>query len=323
MKAVRIYNEFNRFVVDWTLNTLCTYKCSYCPPSLNSGKNIIFQKETDQEIVLRFLSNLKNQTKGRSVHLFLNGGEPTISHVFEPIIDFVEEAGWCAYVSTNASRTIDWWKNYAPKIFKISVSYHPEFATDDIFEKVKEIGKLTNVGVFVLMYPPYWDKAVDAFEKFRQFPNITLEPSRVFKREEIGSHDKSYDYSEEQQRWFEQNSGLNIRAEKIVKLAPENNIFGETKVQYDDGTIERLDEVLWTNLRKNSFTDWICNMGIDHILIRGDGEILQSACNQAKRISNIRDFSTLTVEPTVCKMKWCMCTADVQIPKKSPLDNLL
>jgi MoaA/NifB/PqqE/SkfB family radical SAM enzyme len=317
MKPIKIYNEFNRFVVDWTLNTLCTYKCSYCPPSLNSGQNIIFQKESDNIIVSRFLENLQRQTKDKSVHVFLNGGEPTISHVFETIIDFIEDAGWCAYVSTNGSRTIDWWRRYAPKIFKISVSYHPEFADDTIFEKVREIGKLTNVGVFVLMYPPYWNKSVEAFEKFRQFPNITLEPSRIFRREEIGSHDKSYEYSESQLQWLTENSGLNIRAEKIIKLAPENNIFGETKVQYDNGFVERLDEVLWTNLRKNSFIGWHCNMGMDHILIRGNGDILQSACNQAKKLGNIRNFSTLDKEPTLCRMDWCMCTADIQIPKTS------
>lgn len=316
MKPIRIFNEHNRFVVDWTLNTLCTYKCSYCPPNLNSGKNIIIRKENDSDIVVNFLKNLKEAVKGRSVHIFLNGGEPTISHVFENIIDFCEEAGWCAYVSTNASRSIDWWRKYAPKIFKISVSYHPEFADDEVFEKVKEIGKLTNVGVFVLMYPPYWDKSVRAFETFKTFANITLEPSRVFRREIVGSHDKSYDYSNEQSKWLEDNSGLNIRASTMIKLAPENNIFGETKVEYDNRQIERLDEVLWTNLGKNKFKGWLCNMGVDHILIKGDGDILQSACNQAKKIGNIKDFAKLDADPTQCLMEYCMCTADVQIPKK-------
>jgi organic radical activating enzyme len=320
MKPIRIFNEHNRFVVDWTLHNLCTYKCSYCPPFLNRGENVIYEKEQDPIIVRNFLENLKKYLGKRSVHIFLNGGEPTISNCFETIVDFCDEVGWCAYVSTNASRSLDWWKRYAPKIFKISVSYHPEFADEEIFNKIKEIGKLTNVGVFTLMYPPYWSKSVDAFNRFKEFPNITLEPSRVFRREHADMFDISYDYSREQLEWLEKHSGLGIRAKEMVIHASQDNLFGETRVEFDTGESERLDEVEWTNLRKNKFKGWLCNMGIDHIAIRGNGEILHSACKQAKVFTTIKDFSGLETNPTLCETSYCMCTADVMIPKLKVID---
>jgi len=313
MKFVKIFNDVNRFTVDWTLNTLCTYKCSYCPPGLNSGKNIIFNKKKDPEIVREFLINLQSQLQDRSVHIFLNGGEPTISPSFETIADFCNDAGWCLYVNTNASRSIEWWREYAPKIYKITVSYHPEFADEEIFEKVREIGTLTNVGVFTLMYPPYWNKSVGAFEKFKTYPNITLEPSRVFKRE-ISKSNESYEYTDEQLKWFEDNSGLQIRGG--IRSAPKNNFFGKTFVVSEDGSSEKLDEVKIVNLGQNNFVNWSCNMGIDHIFILGDGNIRHSACLQAFTFSTISTFKELPKTSTLCKTNLCMCTTDVMIPKE-------
>lgn len=312
MKPVKIYNDVNRFVIDWTLNTLCTYKCSYCPPTLNSGKNLIYDKDNDSAIVKNFLTKLHNEIKGQSVHVFLNGGEPTISHSFETIIDFCNDVGWCSYVNTNCSRTIDWWKRWAPKIFKVTVSYHPEFADDEIFGKVKIIGELTNVGVFTLMYPPFWTKAKQAFEKFKTYSNIALEPSRVFKRN-ASDASVSYEYSEEQVKWLNENSGLNIRGS--TKPPPKNNYYGKTYIEYDNGEAHYLDEVLFVNTRRNSFKGWQCFMGTENIWISGNGDIKDSACPQAKVFSTIKDFNGLKTTPVICKMDWCMCTSDVLLSK--------
>lgn len=316
MIPIKIFNDVGRFTVDWTLNTLCTYKCSYCPPSLNSGTNIIKSKAEDPALVRSFLEKLHSQLNGRSVHIFLNGGEPTISPSFETIIDFCNDVGWCTYVNTNGSRTIEWWKEYAPKIFKVTLSYHPEFADEEIFEKVKVIGSVTNVGVFTLMYPPYWEKSVAAFEKFKSYPNITLEPSRVFRREVVGLSDASYDYSDEQLAWLSDNSGLQIRGG--IKTPPKNNYYGTSFIEYDNGEIKQLDEVEFVNTGKNSFTGWHCNMGMDNLFILGNGDINHSACPQAqaKPFSTISTFHSLPTTASICKMKWCMCTSDVMIPKE-------
>lgn len=312
---IKIYSDNNRFTIDWTLNTLCTYKCSYCPPDLNQGKNIIFSKSTDEQIVISFLEKLDTEIKDRSVHLFLNGGEPTISHLFEPIIDFCDEAGWTLYVNTNLSRTLDWWIKHADKIFKITVSYHPEFAPDEIFEKVKVLSQITNLGVFVLMYPPLWNKSVDAFDRFRSIPNITLEPSRVYKRDSK-QQDESYIYNENQLAWLETHSGMKIVAEHHVKLAHERSYWGETYVRYNDLSEEKLDEVEFVNLRKNNFKGWNCSIGKTHIFIQGNGSIYSGTCSTAKKIADMKDFVRLPDEEVICQTEWCMCTGEVTVNKE-------
>jgi MoaA/NifB/PqqE/SkfB family radical SAM enzyme len=310
MIPIKIFNDTNRFVVDWTLNTLCTYHCSYCPDMLHRGVNVFKSKQEDPIIIHNFLTNLADKLKGRSVHIFLNGGEPTISPSLETIIDFCNEKKWCLYVNTNGSRSLDWWKDYAKKIYKVTISYHPESVDDSIFEKVEYIGTQTNVGVFTLMYPPFWDKSVTAFERFKSVPDITLEPSRVFKRDEL-AHDKSYEYSAEQLAWLEVNSGLGIRG---TSFAPdEHNYYGQTFIEYSNGEIEKFDEVECVNNLKNIFTGWTCTMGSNHIYIDPFGTIKHSACNQARSLGNFENFDF--AEPQICQVKYCTCTNDVLIPK--------
>ena len=312
---IKIYSDNNRFTIDWTLNTLCTYRCSYCPPDLNQGKNIVFSKSTDEVIIRSFLEKLDTEIKQRSVHLFLNGGEPTISHLFEPIIDFCAKVGWTSYVNTNLSRSLDWWLSASDKVFKVTVSYHPEFATDEIFHKVEKLSQRVNLGVFVLMYPPFWNKSVAAFERFRSIPNITLEPSRVYKRNERQS-DESYNYSNEQLDWLEQNSGLRIVATENVKLASERSYWGETYVRYNELSEEKLDEVEFVNLKKTNFKGWNCSIGQNHILIHGDGTIYSGTCSTSRKISTIKDFVKLPAQGVVCKTDWCMCTGEVMVNKE-------
>lgn len=309
---MKIYNDANRFVIDWTLNSLCTYHCSYCPEGLHRGVNHIKSKQEDPALVKQFLVKLKDYLGSRSVHIFLNGGEPTISPSFETIIDFCAENNWCAYTNTNASRSIEWWQEYADKIYKVTVSYHPETADDSIFEKVRYIGSRTNVGVFTLMYPPYWDKAITAYNSFLKMDNVTLAPSRVFNRQS-GASDVSYEYSAEQLDWLEKNSNVLFRGN--TQPPPAGNYWGNTYIE-TDGISQILDEVSLVNSKKNTFVDWKCNMGVDHIYIDQFGNIKQSACRQAETFSSIVNFTGLLVESTVCKTAWCMCTADVLIPKE-------
>lgn len=316
MTPIRIYNDANRFTIDWTLNTLCTYHCSYCPPSLHMGNNFFKSKKEDPEIIDRFLNNLAAEIKGRNVHMFINGGEPTISPVFEQIINFVDSQGWCAYVSTNGSRSLDWWQEYARKVYKITVSYHPETVVDEeLFEKLEYMKTQTNVGVFVLMYPPLWDKCIAAYRRLEDM-GITRGISRVFKRDS-GQFSESYTYSDSQLAWMEENSRVIFNNDQS-KPPPNDNYYGNTKIDYknnEDIITENLDEVEFTNSRKNTFKGWTCYMGKEHIAIDGQGTVLQSTCSTAISLGTLENFTGLSPSFTVCRSDYCMCTLDVQIPK--------
>jgi organic radical activating enzyme len=149
MKPIEIYDKNNVLVINWTLNSICTYHCTYCPDLLHRGTNTIIDKLQDRTILENFLSNLKNEVGDRPVHIFLNGVEPTISPHFEFLCDKFNEYNWYCHVNTNGTRSMAWWIEHAPKLYKVTLSYHPEWDNTDIFEKMDAVGKLTNTGVFV------------------------------------------------------------------------------------------------------------------------------------------------------------------------------
>jgi len=279
------------------------------------GNNFFKDKVSDKEIVLNFLNKLKQQLNGRPTHFFINGGEPTISPVFETIIDFISDAGWHAHVNTNATRSMDWWKEYAKKIYKVTVSYHAESADEEIFEKVKYIGTQTNVGVFTLMFPPVWAKAQTAYERFKAMDHVTLAPSRVFKRDELTGQD-SYEYSAEQLKWLDDNSEVLFRnSASTNNRNDQNNPYGRSIVVYNDGSESQFNEVEFVNNRKNQFAGWQCEMGKSHIFINKDWLICHATCNTAESFATVETFETLPTELMTCKSEYCMCTADVMIPK--------
>lgn len=309
---IKIYRKTNYFSIDWTINTLCTYHCSYCPDMLHRGRNIIFDKNKDKLIIKQFLEKLYNQIKGRPTHVFLNGGEPTISPYFIYLIDIFKDYGWYCHVNTNCTRTTEWWIQNAPKLFKATISFHPEWDNPNIFEKVKTISELTNVGVFVLMYPPYWEKAKQAFYNFVDIPTVAhVGISRVFKRKDI-KNDTSYDYSEDQLEWFKNNSG--IKRPYLFDI-PKEEAFGHVIIENADGSSTPANEKILVNNRQNTFINWNCNMAIDHIHINGEGLIKGAACNQGKDLGTLETFESLNTAPTHCKQIWCNCTIDTLIPK--------
>lgn len=316
MKPVKIFNNVNRFTIDWTLNALCTYKCSYCHPTLYAGNNYLYNKRDDPYIVKEFLKKLKSDLSNRSVHIFINGGEPTISPSIETILDFCNDNNWAAYINTNGSRSMEWWKEYAHKAFKITISYHPESLDEEIFDKVAFINTQTNVGVFTLMYPPLWQKAYDAYYKFAAM-KITLATSRVFKRDLL-KFDESYEYTQEQLDWMNNNP---VKFSPMVKRYPNGNHWGETLIEYrDEYSIDHVfeyDEVEFVNSRKNKFVGWKCNMGVDHLFIDQEGSIWTSTCKQREMlVSDIKSYNGFKQSPYICKTEWCMCTLDTIIPKQ-------
>ena len=273
----------------------------------------MYSKEGDPGIVRKFLGDLLSQIGNRNVHIFLNGGEPTIAPAFDTIIDFGFQAGWKVYVNTNCSRSMRYWRENVHKIFGVNISYHPEEAPDTIVDKIKFMQDKTNLSVFVLMHPPMWDKSYNMYNTLLGFKDVNLAASRVFKRDIINNMGKeeSYFYNEEQEAWLFNHSSISL-AENIFKTTG----FGET-IYENNGEKEIINEVEWVNKRRNSFKGWHCNIGLDYIKIHWSGEIIPATCytGREKKISTIKEFKSLPKNNLVCQDNLCMCTAEVLVPK--------
>jgi hypothetical protein len=161
------------------------------------------------------------------------------------------------------------------------------------------------------MYPPLWEKSLNAYNYFKGM-GITIAPSRVFQREKNQKAD-SYEYTQEQLVWLDENS-TTIFDQTTNFPPPVDNYFGTTFFE-QTGSVEKLDEVEFTNKRKNKFAGWTCNMGMDHITIDSLGTIKSSTCSQAKLMGTLENFQSLEKSGTICFTEFCMCTQDVMITK--------
>lgn len=312
MKPVRIYDKNNVLVINWTLNSICTYHCSYCPDFLHRGTNTIIDKSKDREILESFLKKLKDEVKERAVHIFLNGGEPTINPHFEFLCDTFKKYGWFCHVNTNGTRSLSWWLEHAPKLYKITLSYHPEWGNKDIYEKMDAVGKITNTGVFVLMWPPLWDRCVEAYNKFKNMDSMAhVGFTRVFKKDQL-EQDTSYDYNEQQLEWFKEERTVN---KPFPFGLPDGKAFGESYVRYDNGVEKKLDDQYLLNNRLNQFYNWNCNIGIDCLYISFTGKITGASCRQGQDLGTLDQFLGLADEPVRCKQLWCSCALETNITK--------
>lgn len=316
MKPIEIYDRNNVLVINWVLNSICTYHCTYCPDSLHRGTNTIIDKTRDKEILQNFLLKLKNEVKERTVHIFLSGGEPTINPHFEFLVDTFNQYGWYCHINTNGTRTLAWWKEHAAKLYKVTLSYHPESADEEIFEKMSVVGQLTNTGVFILMWPPLWDKCIEAYNKFKNIQSMChVGFTRVFKKDQL-EQDTSYDYSKEQLLWFEKEDPL-YRPNFFPIL--DGKGFGDTFIKYDNGLIEKLDDQFLINNRLNKFFGWDCNIGQDSLFISYSGEVKGASCSQAQNLGTLENFKGLVKRPTTCRQLYCSCSLETNIPKKAKI----
>jgi organic radical activating enzyme len=314
MRPIEIYDKNNVLVINWTLNSLCTYHCTYCPDILHRGTNEIIDKSRDRNILENFLIKLKEEVKDRPVHIFLNGGEPTINPHFEFLCDKFKEYDWYCHVNTNGSRSLAWWLEHAPKLYKITLSYHPEWENKDIFEKMEALGQITNTGVFVLMWPPMWDKCVAAYDKFKTISSMAhVGFTRVFKKDQF-EQDTSYEYTTKQLEWFEKETPLSKPFE--FKIG-DNRGFGSTYMKYQDNSEQRLDDQYLLNNRLNNFFNWTCNIGLDCLYISFFGKITGASCGQGQDLGTLENFRGLAKSPVICKQFWCSCALETNITKKS------
>lgn len=313
MKPIEIFDKNNVLVINWTLNSICTYHCTYCPDSLHRGTNTIIAKGQDRKILENFLLQLKDEVKDRPVHVFLNGGEPTINPHFAFLCDKFSEYGWYCHVNTNGSRSLSWWLEQAPKLYKVTLSYHPEWGNEDIFRKMESIGRITNAGVFILMWPPLWEKCVEAYHKFKTIDSMAhVGFTRVFKKDQH-EQDTSYEYTEQQLLWFEKENPLN---KPFPFQITEGKGFGGTYIKYNNGVEKKLDDQYLLNNRLNRFFNWTCNIGKDCLYISFAGKIRGASCGQGQDLGTIENFKGLAKTPIICKQIWCSCALETNIAKK-------
>lgn len=320
-KIIEIQNDQTRRLrINYEITDVCNYKCWYCFPGSNDGT----VRWPDAEVVKQNLTTLINYYLDSElvddVTLSFLGGEPTLWPEFGNVVEYISKnTSAKIYVITNASRTVEWWKNYADYLTNVTISVHHERADLDHIEAVCQV--LYNKGISfytdVLMDHTHWQKCVDIVNQLCASEIGYL----VISKPVLIDGATHYDV---QQRSYLQNT---------VKRMPTGDMFDRHKdlislvpnltAVFDNGeTHTTKDENFFIMNRLNEFLGWDCNLGINLVYINKYGELTGSCRQKLYELDyyyNINDANfnfNPKILPVKCRQPSCLCPGEVALAKK-------
>jgi MoaA/NifB/PqqE/SkfB family radical SAM enzyme len=295
------------FGVNWALTTKCNYRCTYCHPDLYNGKI----KTAGFDVVSRFVNQVFSycEQKGMKPFFEFAGGEVTYVKWFGDLLTLIHQRGGLVTVISNASSSLDWWKQHVHAIHSACLSFHSGEVKDkahfiQVAEMIQDAPK-TNLHVNIMMQPDRFDECL-AFArelKARVECGIALQP--LYHGFGAGAVTAKHTYTEQQEAIMR-----DFRGGWREKHTP--NPRGAVLLSMNDGKTYKTSNFELLVAEKTNFTGWDCYAGIENIIVTFEGDIYRGWCKQDGPIGSIyADEIVLPQRPTLCKTPICQCGADI------------
>ena len=329
------HNDTGWFSVDWYVGRRCNFNCTYCPPYLhdNYSKHVTFDN-------MKKFVDVITEKHGTNVTWSLSGGEPTVNPDFMKICHYIKHEIGCRHISltTNGSRTYEYFERLFENLDNITLSLHLEFIgkrVDEYIEKATKLyhwaeeqtakSKKKSIITRFMIWPKHFDiikKMEEAFKK-ANVRNIEYRPIRYpqgnNERKANGelSHltNKEFEkvkalqdklYSDEEKEFIK--ARLSKENKKKLKfLYKENDKIVEKHYHYNQLNFER----------RNNFKGWLCYGGAKAIKIDPSGDIYIGNCHVGGSHGNLYKPETIRLpsEPVVCPKTRCTDNTDLKVPK--------
>lgn len=301
---MRITNNLpNAMNVNWELTTTCNYKCWYCPDDLHDGR----YRWPDLETSLEFFSALCETQE--VVHLDMAGGEPTLWPEMDEFLSR-RPANLRVEVSTNGSRTINWWKKNYPHMDGVCISFHPDSADPDhIYDLCSELTKFEDkiLHVHILAVRDKLDLCQRMYDRLYE---SGFQMSCRFKminawRKEMSDKITDDNGDARLRKMMRENSFARNTAPDYISKPGKAFLDG----QPIDGYTVPVDGL-------NSFKGWLCNAGRNRLHILRNGDVYRASCMNGGKLGNMVDFRLTTLlEPTLCLSEKCLCSDEIVLEK--------
>lgn len=165
-------NQAKVVKIEWNMGKRCNFNCSYCDEFTHDHKS----KHMSFEVAQRTIDKIVSKLPGRRFKINLTGGEPTVNPNFEKILDYMYSQGIDVGLTTNGSRTLEFYKRILPKLASFIVSYHMEYHKREVIpENIVALKKLAleqdryiHVHVHMMMLPTTFDEAKEAIEYLKE-----------------------------------------------------------------------------------------------------------------------------------------------------------
>lgn len=302
-------NAPNTVVIDWLVNNICNYKCSYCIPELNAGSNI----ETPSKEIFKYFEKIEKHFHGQNKILTISGGEPTLYKYFTQLTNDIctNFDDWYVEILTNGSRTLSWWEKFAKqnqfKNLRVNISFHPEFAeAEHLVEVCKTLHNNIDTSVQILYKPEYKSKCADFYNQLVESgANLFVKYKSIKQFDEQG---KTYDYSDDDKN--ELSKTYKTRIDSVEWPIARNLI-----VDNEQKPFKYIYDLVAT--QKNSFKGWHCAFGNKRFYIESNGNVFGATCSTARQIhlGNMYRQTFNPIQGATCKNEWCHCLPDIKIPK--------
>lgn len=304
--------------VDLTIGNICNYKCWYCWPGCNKGdiKWPDFDSFTEN---LSFLLDyyIKNTNK-RKFDFHVMGGEVTHWKKFPDLIEYFKNRYDCVFtLTTNASKNMAWWEKSFPYLDYVAISVHHQFSDPEHIKTVADFLYEKNIYVvaLVLMDPFAWEKCTGIVDVLRGSKHRwTIRYNEIVDMNIAYTEDQRQMLKKERARftnpWYFYKTNKSYRS-KVIVIDDQNR---KHSVKDNELLLKRM----------NSFRGWQCDVGVDWIAVKADGQ-LSGICGNGlyKDIStyNIYDKDFIktfnpTISPTICQQKDCWCGFEINMPKR-------
>jgi len=334
-KPIQIINvDYDEYLgIQYAFTNVCNYKCSYCWPESYAGTS----RWPDFDIICKNFDHLisvyKNNFNKKTIRFHILGGEPTLWPRLGEFAKFIYDKHGCRMtMSTNGSRSIRWWDEYAVYFNDIHVSVHHAQCDVEHIKKIMDV--IYNKGTImtaanVLMDPDHWDKCVEIVDELCAHPNPWVVKTKMLlevEGDDRGSINNNY-ISEH----------IEYMREKIKRFPPQEYIYKmkelgnieldktAAKIVMNDGSIEPHNTFDFFKNKINTFYGWECNIGVDRISVQANGR-LQGSCGELDilggNIFYIHDedftekFTMDVIKPTKCTRIFCSCNAEIRLPKR-------
>jgi len=294
-----IRNLDTDFTIEFELGNVCNFKCNYCFPGSNEGNCLWPDIEKVDKALLNYIKKHNRKTR-----LYLIGGEPTLWKHLPRFCNNIKSAHDVTInISTNASKSMRWWKKYWTSFDVVNISVHHEFSNVEHAIKVADFlyEKNIEVNIDVLMDPGNFNECKQIVEQCKQSKNLfpIIAKTVIFN----GSHI----YSTAQLQYME----------KFIKRYPDlkwyNKVMKRPHTQYmiDDQLQNNNSYLINNNL--NHFKGWKCNLGVDLVKINSAGDI-KGNCGQNLNL-NIYNLKGFEIKPVVCEQNTCPCAGETIVTK--------
>ena len=335
MKPIAIVNsDYTDYLsIQYEFTNVCNYKCNYCWPESHSGTT----RWPDYDIICKNFNHLitvyKNYYGKKNIRLHLIGGEPTLWPKLGDFAKFIYEKHGCRItMSTNGSRTLRWWNEYAEYFNDIQLSVHHEFCDIEhvktVLDAIYTKGTIMTAAS-VLMDPKAWDKCVGIVEELNSHPiPWMVKTMTIVESWGVESSAICKDYTLEHIEYLRNKIKRLSPNDYIAKMKELGNIEQDktaAKIILDDGTEQPYNTFNLYENRLNAFRGWECNIGVDRVGIRTDGRI-QGSCGELNVYGGepfyihdqdfIEKFTPDLIKPTICSRTFCGCSAEIRLPKR-------